>query len=159
MPQGDGNLGERIRRWFVHFLEKQSARAILIGADCPTLEADLIRCAGEQLRKHDVVLGPAADGGYYLIGIRGPWDTDAPGFELLFRDIPWSTDQVLNITRQRLDAANLSFSELETREDIDTMSELNHLRQSIATGDRDGMLKTEIDRILTEPSADDPCPQ
>lgn len=161
MPQGDGTLGERMERWFIHSLgddiphppstksRAQPPRAILIGADCPRLDPSQIRHAGELLGGHDVVLGPAADGGYYLIGLRGPWDSHPTGFETLFRNIPWSTEQVLPITRERLKLAGLSFTELETREDVDTIVELNHLRASLQTaGDRDAELRAGIERVL-----------
>ena len=157
-PQGDGNLGERIGRWFAHALGNRTSRAILIGADSPTLGADLIRSADQRLRTQDVVLGPAADGGYYLIGLRGPWSSRESCFEPLFRDIPWSTDQVLSVTRQRLAAAGLTHTELETREDVDTISELRNLCQSIAaSGDAHRELKDGIDQILADPSLDDRC--
>jgi hypothetical protein len=154
MPQGTGNLGERMGRWFERCLDPSSAsgssRAILIGADCPTLDADLIRSAGDSLKKRDVVLGPAADGGYYLIGLRGPWQSRRSEFESLFRDIPWSTDQVMGITRRRLGSAGLSNTELDVREDVDTLAELDHLRQSVATDDdRHAQLKSGIEQILT----------
>lgn len=149
MAQGSGNLGERIQRWFIHNLPDESSRAILIGADCPRLGAEQIDQASEVLRKRDVVLGPAADGGYYLIGLQGAWLANEFRFEKLFRDVPWSTDQVLNVTRSRLDTAGLIFAELETREDVDTIDELRNLRKSLA-GETNphAELKTGIDRIL-----------
>jgi glycosyltransferase A (GT-A) superfamily protein (DUF2064 family) len=110
------------------------------------------------LRAHDVVLGPAADGGYYLIGLRGPWVSHQAGFETLFQNMPWSTARVLPITRERLKTAGLSFTELETREDVDTIVELNHLRASLETaGGREAKLRAGIERILREDSScDDP---
>jgi len=159
-PQGGGDLGDRISRWFIHFLRNRSSRAILIGADCPTLDSELIRHAADLLRRNQVVLGPAADGGYYLIGLRGSWESDESVFEPLFHDIPWSTQQVMNVTRQRLRAAGLSHAELETREDVDTIVELQNLRASIAGGsDRHARLRSGIDRILSDPSFPAPSPQ
>ena len=71
VSQGDGSLGDRMQRWFHNCPRHASSPAILIGADCPTLGPATIKDAETALLTHDVVLGPAVDGGYYLIGIRG----------------------------------------------------------------------------------------
>ncbi len=88
IPQGDGNLGDRMERWFIRCLSDQvssnssesskSVKAILIGGDCPILDTNVLRNAAELLAQRDVVLGPAADGGYYLIGMRGPFGFSMP---------------------------------------------------------------------------------
>lgn len=154
-PQGSGNLGERMQRWFVHNLRTKSSRAILVGADCPRLGADQIDKASEILQTQDAVLGPAADGGYYLIGLR--WQSNVARFEQLFREVPWSTNQVLSVTHSRLETAGLSFAELESREDVDTIDELRNLRESLEQAtDRDAELKKGIDRILVGFSLSDP---
>jgi rSAM/selenodomain-associated transferase 1 len=159
MPQGGGDLGARMARWFQQFLGNRDARAVLIGADCPTLDAGAIGRAADLLRKNRVVLGPAADGGYYLIGLRGCWEADATRFGSLFDDIPWSTDQVLNVTRRRLGEAQLSYAELDIREDVDTIAELENLRVSLQDDrDRHALLEKEIDRILTDPTLSNPSP-
>ncbi len=137
------------------------------GGDSPSPSSSVViaPCCGSvtsdppprALRKQNVVLGPAADGGYYLVGIRGPWQSRRTAFESLFRDIPWSSENVLNITRQRLVSAGLAFSELETLEDIDTIAELNQLRDRLAAGDSHRELRGEIERILNDTSlADQP---
>ena len=155
--QGAGNLGERMQRWFIHNLGARSSRAILIGADCPRLDTGQIEQASEILQTREVVLGPAADGGYYLIGLRGAWQSNESRFETLFHDVPWSTEQVLNVTRGRLEAAGLSFAELETREDVDTIDELRNLCESLEQAtDRHADLKQGIDRILAGFSLSDP---
>lgn len=163
LPQGDGDLGQRMQRWFVHCLGgarpgsgPRSVRAILIGADCPQLESDHIRQADRLLQRHDAVVGPAADGGYYLLGLRGPWESHAASFESLFHDVPWSTEDVLRITQDRLARARLSVALLDRREDIDTNIQLNRLRESLDSG-TDGFrgaarLRAGIERILGEDS-------
>ena len=114
--------------WFRQTLgTNKNGVAILIGGDCPLLSKDDITQATDYLRQYDVVLGPACDGGYYLIGIAGPW---RPELETIFQEIPWSTDEVLSITRQKLSYANQTMIELEAREDIDTERELIKLLQS-----------------------------
>lgn len=148
-PQGRGSLGERMQRWFIHNLPSESSRAILIGTDCPLLSVEHIEQANQVLHSHDVVLGPAHDGGYYLIGLAGPWASNQARIQTLFDDVPWSTNQVLPITRDRLQKAALSYAELEPREDVDTIKELDNLRASIAgSSDRDSEFKCNIDRIL-----------
>jgi glycosyltransferase A (GT-A) superfamily protein (DUF2064 family) len=114
--------------WFRKTLgTDKNSTAVLIGGDCPLLSKNDITQAADCLRQFDVVLGPACDGGYYLIGIAGPW---RPELETIFREIPWSTDEVLSITRQKLLHANQTVTELEPLEDIDTERELIHLLQS-----------------------------
>ena len=126
--QEEGDLGARMSGWFHQFLGASGNNAaILIGGDCPLLSKEDILRTVDCLRRCDVVLGPACDGGYYLIGITGPWRSE---LETIFQEIPWSTDEVLSLTRQKLVQANLTFKELETREDIDTERELAHLLQS-----------------------------
>lgn len=156
-PQGPGKLGERMQRWFTDHLRNESSRAILIGADCPRLDAGQIEQASESLQSRDVVVGPAADGGYYLIGLHGSWQSNKSRFEKLFCEVPWSTDQVLSVTRERLEIAGLSFAELQTREDVDTIDELRNLRESLKqTTGRHAELKQGIDRILADFSLSDP---
>ncbi|HBV62548.1 MAG TPA: hypothetical protein DEF45_05950 [Rhodopirellula sp.] len=126
--QEPGDLGAKMSGWFQQTLgTNKNSSAILIGGDCPLLSKDDITQAANCLRQFDVVLGPACDGGYYLIGIAGPW---RPELETIFQEIPWSTDEVLSITRQKLSHASQSMIELEPREDIDTERELTQLLQS-----------------------------
>lgn len=126
--QEPGDLGAKMSGWFRQTLETdKKSVAILIGGDCPLLSKGDITQAADCLRQFDVVLGPARDGGYYLIGIAGPW---RPELETIFQEIPWSTDEVLSITRQKLSHASQTMTELEPREDIDTERELIKLLQS-----------------------------
>ena len=147
--QGEGDLGSRMERWFRDQIESDPSQAILIGADCPTLRPEQISQAADVLADHDVVLGPAADGGYYLIGLRGPWNDQ---YETLFREIPWSSPQVLGVTLDRVSSASLSAGQLETREDIDTMNELNSLRERLRQLPASALEK-EIDAILDDDAA------
>lgn len=152
MPQGGGDLGHRISHWFQAVLDDphNSPSAILLGADCPTIDAGVVAEATERLRDHDAVAGPALDGGYYLIGLRGPW---IPGrHDRLFVEMPWSTDQVLAITRERIKSAGLTVAELQPREDIDTQRELDNLIASGHDDDRWTELIAEIERLVVRPS-------
>lgn len=149
--QGDGDLGQRMLRWFGRALIDHPI-AILIGADCPLVDAEAIATAGQSLVDADVVLGPAADGGYYLVGMSAgtaaKLDRDLSGRESLFSDVPWSTDRVLAITLDRCRAAGLRVAMLPQREDIDTIDELNRLRQALVDDARHASLRESIESIL-----------
>lgn len=114
-PQPDGDLGGRIAAAFSQAFAGGAACAFALGGDCPDLDATLLEHAADRLTQPaiDAVLGPAADGGYYLLGLRAP----CPG---LFVDVAWSTPQVLDQTRARLRNAGLRTYELPVLHDIDT---------------------------------------
>lgn len=133
VDQGQGDLGDRMLRWFRKQLDGTTAgSAVLIGADCPCLTSADLADALDELQTSDVVLGPAADGGYYLVGLRSPWRDD---FDRLFQDITWSGPDVFEVTCQRVKDQGLSLSLLSTREDVDTESELTRLRQTLAAAE------------------------
>ncbi len=117
--QGDGDLGARMQRAFEGTLSRH-AGALLIGTDAPALDAAVLRAAHAALTGHDVVIVPAHDGGYVLIGLRRL-------LPRLFEDMTWSTPQVLAITRQRLLEAGLRWAELPALHDIDEPADLVHL--------------------------------
>jgi rSAM/selenodomain-associated transferase 1 len=118
-PQGDGDLGARMRRAFERALDTHG-RAVLIGTDAPELDAAVLRAAADALSTHDAVIAPAHDGGYALIGLRRAEPR-------LFDAMPWSTAQVMAITRERLHQAGLRWHELPTLHDIDEPADLVHL--------------------------------
>lgn len=140
--QSEGDLGTRMATWFqtrpdgdLSFdSQPDSFDRILIGADCPLIDPSLIEKAHQLLRQNDVVLGPAVDGGYYLIGLRGPW---RPEYRMLLTDIPWSSDAVFEVTVQRIQESGLCLGTLETMEDVDTISELDRLRTDLADQQRE----------------------
>jgi len=117
--QGDGDLGARMHRAVVRGLA-QAAQVLLIGTDAPALDAAYLQAANAALAGSDAVLGPAADGGYVLIGLRRP----APS---LFEAMAWSTERVLAVTRERLAECGLGWVELPTLFDIDEASDLTQL--------------------------------
>ena len=92
-------------------------RIVVIGADAPRVTHHHIARAFHALDTHDVVLGPAADGGYWLIGMRQLHPD-------LFADIPWSTDRVLTRTRERCEQHARTVALLETLSDIDVRADL-----------------------------------
>ncbi len=92
---------------------------IIIGTDCPEIDAILIDNAFDLLKEKDIVIGPCKDGGYYLLGMSRPASD-------LFVDIDWSTDRVFKQTMEKIRKNNLSCSILKTLVDIDTIEDLYH---------------------------------
>ena len=93
---------------------------ILIGCDCPELQPDDIQGAADELQAgRDAVLGPAVDGGYYLIGLRRPMPA-------LFDAMPWGSDRVMALTAGRLDHARVDWCAISTRRDLDRPEDLLH---------------------------------
>ena len=111
--QVSGDLGHRMSEAIRTSLEVADYVAV-IGADCPTLgTADLVDAFDALDTGADVVIGPAEDGGYYLIGMRHHHAS-------LFTDMPWSTPAVLSITEERIRRQNLRQHRLPLRKDLDT---------------------------------------
>ncbi len=111
--QGPGDLGRRLDRAFARTFDEGTGRVVVIGSDCPDVSPGDIQAAWTALLSHDVVLGPATDGGYWLIGLRAP----QPG---LFADVAWSTNGVLDETLERSRAAGLKTLLLRKLTDVDT---------------------------------------
>ena len=117
--QGEGDLGQRMAR-AIKRVTQNGESILLMGTDCPDLDAETLRAAAKALASHDACLVPVLDGGYSLVGLHHP-------LEAIFRDMPWSTEQVAQLTRQRIAAAGKTLAELETLYDIDVPADLNHL--------------------------------
>lgn len=118
--QYGSGLGERMCHAFTESLHR-SPWAILIGTDCPELMVTDIEHACDMLNGDmDVVLGPATDGGYVLIGL----NRSVP---LLFTDMPWGSDQIAELTRGRLRDLGMRWCELPARNDIDQPEDLKHI--------------------------------
>ena len=118
--QGDGDLGVRMQHALAQALHTHR-RALLIGTDAPGIDAAYLRSAAEALFDHDAVLGPAADGGYTLVGV------SACATPALFDGVAWSTAQVMAQTRDRLSRLALRHLELATLADIDEPADLPQL--------------------------------
>lgn len=111
-PQPPGDLGVRIHAALLHAFATGAPAAIVIGGDCPALGPTLLVNAAATLSDHDAVLGPADDGGYYLLGLKAPCAD-------LFASVAWSTPAVLDQTRARLRAARRRTAELPVLADVD----------------------------------------
>ncbi len=116
-PQGEGDLGVRLVRSLLYAFKSGAERVIIIGTDCPDINAGILVKAFEQLHHKDLVLGPAEDGGYYLIGLQRPIPD-------LFVNITWGTSQVLQQTIEIAQLLNLSVGYLPVLSDIDRPEDL-----------------------------------
>jgi len=115
--QSSGDLGERLRAAFTVLFEAGAARVIAIGSDSPTLPFERLFAANAALRAHDAVIGPAEDGGYYLLGLARPeWR--------LLEGIPWSSDAVARVTIERAAAIGAMIATLDPWYDIDDAASL-----------------------------------
>lgn len=114
-PQVEGDLGGRLAAAFAGAFRRGASRALAIGGDCAELDGGRLRLAAEALDTAEVVLGPALDGGYYLIGLRQPCQG-------LFQGIAWSTAAVFEQTCERARAAGLTLGVLEALEDVDDLA-------------------------------------
>ncbi|WP_206185865.1 TIGR04282 family arsenosugar biosynthesis glycosyltransferase [Sphingosinicella sp. BN140058] len=117
--QGDGDLGQRLAHAASRTIERGQA-ALLIGADCPGLDAAHLRAAAAALEAVDAVIHPAEDGGYVLLGLRRFHSS-------LFEDIAWSSDQVARQTIARVEALGWSLEVRDTLRDIDEPDDLGAL--------------------------------
>jgi len=119
LDQGEGDLGDRLLRAFSQAFAQGAQAVVVIGADCPSLDSALFAQAFAALEQEDLVLGPAMDGGYYLVGLNQP----APA---LFADIPWGSEEVLTATLEQAQALALSIHLLEPLADVDRPEDLRH---------------------------------
>jgi rSAM/selenodomain-associated transferase 1 len=121
--RGDG-LGAALADAFQSHLDAGLGRVVLIGSDNPTLPPSLLAEADRALDEHDLVLGPSADGGYYLIGMDRPY----PG---LFEGITWSTSVVYQQTLARAEALGLHVASIQEWYDVDTAADLDQLKDEL----------------------------
>ncbi len=122
MPQQGGDLGERMENAFIRCFSEGFERAILIGGDLPDLTPAVLQEAMASLAENDVVIGPASDGGYYLIGFHK--HTLMPR---MFQGIPWSTETVFQETMAILQNSALSVHQAPKWNDVDTLEDLRAL--------------------------------
>ncbi|MBU7582198.1 MAG: TIGR04282 family arsenosugar biosynthesis glycosyltransferase [Nostoc sp. TH1S01] len=116
--QGDGDLGSRMARSLVDAFQKSAESVIIIGTDCPGLTSQILAAAFQQLQTVELVLGPALDGGYYLIGVRR-------FIPELFTNIDWGTSQVLPQTVAIAEKLGVSPIYLPALADVDRPEDLS----------------------------------
>ena len=120
IDQVGDDLGARMNQAFETLFAREYRRVFIIGTDVPTVPLDHFKQALTLLDNHDLVLGPALDGGYYLIGLKRMVPE-------LFTDIPWSTDQVLRCTQEKAATIGLKTTTIESWRDVDTIADLQAL--------------------------------
>lgn len=123
--QEGNSLGERLVHGFGVAFGRGCREVVLIGSDAPTMPAAYIDQAFAALADADVVLGPALDGGYYLIGLSRPCMK-------LFENVAWSTDQVFESTVANAQQLNYRLKTLPPHFDIDTFDDLGTLNDDLA---------------------------
>jgi rSAM/selenodomain-associated transferase 2/rSAM/selenodomain-associated transferase 1 len=128
LPQGAGDIGQRMAGAFEESFRAGSTATIIIGSDCPGLSPENITAAFARLAETQVVLGPARDGGYYLIGLNRPMPE-------LFRGIPWGTDRVLADSLNVLQRRGCKPALLNPLDDIDRPEDLSVWRRIAVSQD------------------------
>ena len=141
-PQGDGDLGDRMRRFFDHF-QRPGGKIVVVGSDSPTLPIAHVDQAYSELDTHDVVVGPSFDGGYYLIGSSFACPT-------MFNEIPWSTSKVMEATIEHLAGGRLAL--LPPWYDVDTADDWAMLRGHVLAMRRAGLDPgvPRVERLIRE---------
>jgi hypothetical protein len=117
LPQADADLGGRMQSAFEAAFAEGHRRVVIIGSDLPGLTGELLRAAFDHLHHHPAVLGPAHDGGYYLLGMREMMSE-------LFHGIPWSTGEVFDRTMAKLRALGITPALLPALGDVDVAADL-----------------------------------
>jgi rSAM/selenodomain-associated transferase 1 len=123
VPQKGKDLGERMRNGFAEVFSMGYKRVVLIGSDIPDLPIENVEEAFESLKKVDAVIGPAYDGGYYLIGFK-----DKTYFPQVFEGIAWGTKNVFEETMRKLKRFRRAVYVLPYQRDIDTAEDLRNLK-------------------------------
>ncbi|TDH21610.1 glycosyltransferase [Segetibacter sp. 3557_3] len=118
--QTKGDLGEKMKHAFRHAFQSGYAKAVIIGSDCLEITPEIIGAAFDQLDSHDVVIGPANDGGYYLLGMKRLW-------EPLFENVQWSSSSVFSSTINAITELDLSYFLLPVLNDIDEENDLKRI--------------------------------
>ncbi len=118
------DLGDRLVNVSNNIFNKGFKKVVILDSDTPNLPTKYIRQAIIGLETSDMIIGPCEDGGYYLIGLKSPTPD-------VFKNIPWSTSNVVNITVKRAEAIGLKSSFLKYWYDIDTIEDLKRLKKDL----------------------------
>lgn len=113
MVQEGSDLGKRMHQAFETIFGMAYKKAILIGTDCPEISPEILGAALDSLQNNEAVIGPALDGGYYLVGLKSTQPH-------LFEHMPWSTENVFPMTLQKLNQLKIAHFLLPALSDIDT---------------------------------------
>ncbi len=122
IPQCAGDLGARLAFEVERAFSDGCDAVVLVGTDCLAVDSERVGAALDALEDRDAVLGPAQDGGYYLLALRRPL--------AVFEGVPWSTERVADVTRERLRDLGARWRELAIERDVDTAEDLDALAAS-----------------------------
>lgn len=115
--QCGNDLGNRMENAFKNIFDKRYENVLIVGSDCFELTSEIIEVAFSLLEKNEVVIGPAKDGGYYLLGMKKMYSS-------IFQHINWSTHEVFDQTLQKIKSLDLSYDLLPVLRDVDTVDDL-----------------------------------
>jgi rSAM/selenodomain-associated transferase 1 len=121
-PQIEGDLGQRMAGSFAQAFAAGAGAVVLTGSDIPGLNGRIVQAAFRALESEPAVIGPASDGGYYLIGMRAP---GAP----LFDDVDWGTERVLEQTEALARARGVRLAYVAEQFDVDTIEDYERWRR------------------------------
>ncbi len=127
-PQCEGDLGRRLGEAVERAFDEGGRRVLVVGSDCPGMTPADVSQAIRELDRHDVVAGPALDGGYYLLGMRRRVDS-------LFESIDWSSPRALKQTMAQAAAAGLTVAMLPERRDVDDYGDIMALAREESDAD------------------------
>ncbi len=142
-PQGEGDLGQRMSTALAASFAEGSPASVLIGSDCPGLSFTELSAAFHALKDHPVVFGPAADGGYYLVGLTQPQPR-------LFEGIPWGSNTVLTRSLERIREPGIIPAFIQTLHDLDRPEDLPAWRKQTQTEEADSARVSVIIPTLNE---------
>ena len=131
-PQGSGDIGRRMGHALEDAFNQECEAVVIIGSDIPDITTSILQKAFEALNQNDLVLGPADDGGYYLIGVHRK--TFSYWNPKLFNDVNWGTDQVLPQTLKIAQNLKLHYTLLDTLRDVDRPEDLSVWYQAAGAG-------------------------
>jgi rSAM/selenodomain-associated transferase 2/rSAM/selenodomain-associated transferase 1 len=157
VSQEGRDLGEKMSNAFRHSFANGEDRAVIIGTDCPGLTVAIMERAFASLADNDLVIGPATDGGYYLIGL-------AQETPALFSGVSWGTERVFAQTREIAKSHGLQLATLPQLTDIDRPEDLEHQQQHpspthtvsvvIPTLNEEQHITRTLDQVLSDPSVE-----
>lgn len=125
IAQKGDSIGERMAAAFEYCFDENVDQVILAGSDIPGLDSKILLKAAMELKSADVIISPAADGGYCLIAMKRETFSSK-----IFQGIPWSTEAVLRDTIERCEELRMEVALLEVLQDIDTIKDLDSYRQN-----------------------------
>jgi rSAM/selenodomain-associated transferase 1 len=125
--QAEGDLGQRMAAAFARRFAAGAKGVVLVGSDSPSITAGHFLLAARLCRQARVVLGPARDGGYWLVA------QQRPGVAM-FDGVPWSSPRTLEVTRALLERLRVTCVDLDTLRDVDTLEDLRDVIADDAVG-------------------------